>query len=290
MNRYRIAGINFDHMHMGDNLRMAFEHPQCEIVGICDDDEQRMDEAIRNFQIPRDRVFTDYRHCIEQTSPDLILLCPATAQHGLWTERIAPYGKPILMEKPFAASLSEADAMIAACEAAGTELAINWPLAWYPCHRKAKQLVDQGAIGEVREVHFYDGNRGPGWHRADKVVASAEEVAAEKPHSWFYRREAGGGSLLDYLGYGATLGTWFMNGRKPIEVTCTVDQPVGLEVDEFPFLAKGQKRPLKEGMVIALEPKLIYPGTGVVGIENTHRVTPKGLESLSHAEEQIVSV
>jgi Xaa-Pro dipeptidase len=65
---------------------------------------------------------------------------------------------------------------------------------------------------------------------------------------------------------------------------------VGLEVDEFPFLAKGQKMPLKEGMVIALEPKLIYPGIGVIGIENIHVVTPEGLEQLTHVEEQIISV
>ncbi|MCB2147402.1 MAG: Xaa-Pro peptidase family protein [Deltaproteobacteria bacterium] len=65
---------------------------------------------------------------------------------------------------------------------------------------------------------------------------------------------------------------------------------VGLELDEFPFLADGQKTELKEGMVIALEPKLIFPGKGVVGIENTHVVTPTGLEQLTHAEQRIVSV
>ena len=65
---------------------------------------------------------------------------------------------------------------------------------------------------------------------------------------------------------------------------------VGLEVDEFPFLADGQKLPLKQGMVIALEPKLIYPEIGVVGIENIHVVTQAGLEPLTHAEQQIVSV
>ena len=69
-----------------------------------------------------------------------------------------------------------------------------------------------------------------------------------------------------------------------------VGHGIGLEVDEFPFLASGQKLPLQEGMVIALEPKLIYPGIGVVGIENTHLVTRSGLESLTHAEEKIVSV
>jgi len=65
---------------------------------------------------------------------------------------------------------------------------------------------------------------------------------------------------------------------------------VGLELDEFPFLASGQKMPLETGMVIALEPKLIFPGKGVVGIENTHVVTPNGLEQLTRAEQQIVAV
>ncbi|MCC6486698.1 MAG: gfo/Idh/MocA family oxidoreductase, partial [Candidatus Hydrogenedentes bacterium] len=58
------------------------------------------------------------------------------------------------------------------------------------------------------------------------------EVATEKHTRWVYQKDRGGGSLLDYLGYGTTLGTWFMDGQKPIEVSCTVDEPVGLEVDE----------------------------------------------------------
>jgi glucose-fructose oxidoreductase len=53
-----------------------------------------------------------------------------------------------------------------------------------------------------------------------------------KHQSWFYRRQRGGGSLLDYLGYGTTLGTWYHDGKKPIEVTTVVDQTRGLEVDE----------------------------------------------------------
>lgn len=65
---------------------------------------------------------------------------------------------------------------------------------------------------------------------------------------------------------------------------------VGLEVDEFPFLAKGQKTRLKEGMTIALEPKMIFPGKGVVGIENTHVVSKDGLRQLTVAEEKIVTV
>jgi glucose-fructose oxidoreductase len=228
----KVAGINFDHMHMGDLLRMAHEHPRAEIVGVCDEQPERMRTAAANFSLPHERVFTDYRQCLERTKPDVAILCPATAKHAEYVEKVAPFGVHILIEKPMAASLAGADAMIRAMEATGKTMVINWPLAWYPAHRTAKRLIDEGLIGDVIEVHYYDGNRGPLYHLADKIAVSDEEVAGQKPHSWWYRRASGGGSLLDYLGYGVTLGTWFHNGRAPIEITTVVDEPPGLEVDE----------------------------------------------------------
>lgn len=65
---------------------------------------------------------------------------------------------------------------------------------------------------------------------------------------------------------------------------------IGLELDEFPFIAKGQSLALGTGMVIALEPKVILPGKGVVGIENTFVVTESGLESLTTIREDVVVV
>ncbi len=87
---------------------------------------------------------------------------------------------------------------------------------WFgvPSHRTTHRLIQEGRIGEVLEVHYYDGNRGPLWHTAGKLAITAEEVQREKPHSWFYKRDAGGGSLLDYLGYGVTLGSWFNGGQQ----------------------------------------------------------------------------
>ena len=115
------------------------------------------------------RVFTDHRACLEQTQPDFVILCPATAEHGDWTEKVAPYGVDMLVEKPFAASLAEADRMVAAVEATGRRLAINWPMRWYPSHVTAHRLLNEGLIGKLAEVHYYDGNRGPMYHLADKV-------------------------------------------------------------------------------------------------------------------------
>ncbi|MCA1596600.1 MAG: Gfo/Idh/MocA family oxidoreductase [Chloroflexi bacterium] len=185
MRKWKIAGINFDHMHMGDNLRMAHDHPSAEIVGISDQDPDRMAPAAETFGLPPDRCFTDFKECLEQTKPDIVLLCPATARHAEWTEKVAPHGVHILMEKPFAASLPEADAMMEAVQRTGKRLAINWPLAWYPPHVTSKRLIDEGVIGEVIEVHYYDGNRGPLRHLADKVETT-EEFAARNCN---YRRQ-----------------------------------------------------------------------------------------------------
>jgi glucose-fructose oxidoreductase len=236
MKTWKIAGINFDHFHMGDLLRMAHEHPAAEIVGICDEQPERMADAARNFNIPAERVFTDYRACLERTKADVVILCPAAAKHGEWTKRVAPFGAHLIMEKPFAASLAEADQMIAAIKTTGKQLAINWPLRWVESHATAKRLIDEGFIGDLIEYHHYGGNRGPLWHTADKVERTAEQVNREKPNSWFYKRQHGGGSLLDYAGYGSTLGTWLMNGRKPLEVCAMVDEPAGLEVDEHSII------------------------------------------------------
>jgi predicted dehydrogenase len=229
---WRIAGINFDHMHMGDLLRQVHDHPNAEIVGVCDEQPGRMRDVISKFGLSSDRVFTDYRACMEKTKPDMVILCPKTAEHADWTERVAPFGTHVFVEKPFAASIADADRMIATVAKTGKQLIINWPLRWYPSHITAKRVIDDGTIGQVLEVHYYDGNRGPLRHVADKVVVPEQIASAEKAKSWWYKREAGGGSLLDYLGYGTTLGTWFMNGKAPIDVTAMVDRPAGLEVDE----------------------------------------------------------
>lgn len=83
-------------------------------------------------------------------------------------------------------------------------------------------------------------------------------------------------------------GDYFMGvGDRRIRFT---GHGVGLELDEFPFLAKGQVLELEEGMTIALEPKVIMPGVGVAGIENTHLVAANGLQPLTHFDDAICTL
>jgi Xaa-Pro aminopeptidase len=62
---------------------------------------------------------------------------------------------------------------------------------------------------------------------------------------------------------------------------------VGLELDEFPVIGRKSSHILQESMVVAIEPKFIFPGEGMAGIENTFVVTASGLERITHFDDSI---
>ena len=84
----------------------------------------------------------------------------------------------------------------------------------------------------------------------------------------------------------AGLGEYYMG--MPGENARFVGHGVGLELDEFPILAQGFKMPLVQGNVIAIEPKFVIPGKGVIGIENTFAVTSAGGEKITNIPDEIV--
>lgn len=84
----------------------------------------------------------------------------------------------------------------------------------------------------------------------------------------------------------AGLGKNYMGA--PGENAKFVGHGVGLELDEFPVLAQGFKVPLKTGQTIAVEPKFVIPGQGVIGIENTFAVSREGGVKLTDIPDDIV--
>jgi len=65
---------------------------------------------------------------------------------------------------------------------------------------------------------------------------------------------------------------------------------IGLELNELPFIAQGQSYPLEKGMTFAVEPKIVFPGEGSVGLENTVLVTEKGYDILTPVAQSIFQV
>lgn len=78
-----------------------------------------------------------------------------------------------------------------------------------------------------------------------------------------------------FMGYGADQAKFLGHG-------------IGLEIDEWPVLAKGFHMPLEPGMVIAVEPKFTFPGQGVVGIENSYLITEHGAKALTRSKAELI--
>jgi len=102
--------------------------------------------------------------------------------------------------------------------------------------------------------------------------------------------------LAEQLGYGPSTGPSAGSGHggsylgPPGLQTRFIAHGIGLELNEFPFLAQGQSYPLEEGMTFAVEPKIVFPGEGSVGLENTVLVTGDGYEILTPLEQDIFQV
>lgn len=78
-------------------------------------------------------------------------------------------------------------------------------------------------------------------------------------------------------------------GEAPYQVSF-VGHGVGLEIDELPYIARGNPEELVAGNVIAVEPKLVFSGRGAVGVENTWLVREGGVEPLTFTSDEIIEV
>jgi len=164
---------------------------------------------------------------------------------------------------------------------AGVSGAIGQGAGWRRIGRREPVLVDyvfalDGYLADHTRIFSF----GPIDHRLQQAHQAMLEIQEDTRS--FARPGVCCGEIYERMVARAEAlgcGEHFMGvGERRIRFT---GHGIGLELDEFPFIAKGQTLPLSAGMVIALEPKAIFPGLGVVGIENTHVVTEQGLQPLT---------
>lgn len=114
---------------------------------------------------------------------------------------------------------------------------------------------------------------------AEEIIRRSEELLQPgvKPEQLYLQ-------ALD-IATAAGLSEHFMGfGRDQVKF---LGHGIGLEIDEWPVLARGFQDPLEPGMTIAVEPKFTFPGLGVVGIENTYLITENGCKALTLSPEGI---
>ncbi len=142
-------------------------------------------------------AFEDYRRLLELSEVDIVLLCLPNDLHCEAAELAASAGKHVMCEKPLCVTLAEADRMIAACAKAGVKLMYAEELCFTPKYVRAKQLVDEGALGEVYLVKQSEKHDGP--HAA-----------------WFWDvSRSGGGVTMDMGCHAIEFFRWIL-GKRPI--------------------------------------------------------------------------
>jgi Xaa-Pro dipeptidase len=125
--------------------------------------------------------------------------------------------------------------------------------------------------------------------KLDETLVQAHEVALRIQDALCQKGRPGitAEALYDLaleIANAAGLADRFMGYPDPVPF---VGHGVGLELDELPVVGRGSSTLLTEGMVIALEPKFVFPGQGVVGIENTFVVTKDGMKKLNRFQDAI---
>jgi UDP-N-acetyl-2-amino-2-deoxyglucuronate dehydrogenase len=120
--------------------------PDAELVAICREDASRADEASRQFGVPCE---TSLDALLARPNIDAICICTPSGQHAAQAIAAAQAGKHVLVEKPMALTLADADAMIAASKQAGTLLAVALQRRTDPQFRRVREAIESGALGRL---------------------------------------------------------------------------------------------------------------------------------------------
>jgi predicted dehydrogenase len=160
-------------------LRAIDGLPEIRLVATVDTDGARAEAQAAAHGAGR--WSTDVDGTLAAADVDAVLVLVPTGLHADVCARALRAGKHVLVTKPMASSLSEADAMNAAAQAAGRLLMVGQMRRFAPSYRRAKELIEAGAIG--RPLQFID------W-----LLEPPRKEPSFKP--WYASAEAAGGGLI----------------------------------------------------------------------------------------------
>ncbi len=128
---------------------------RCQIIAVCDQDLARARALAHDFRVPN--VYQSLSELLEQQRPDAIhVLTPPHVHASLAIEAMQARCH-VLVEKPMALSLEEADSMIEAAERHGVKLCVDHNQLFDPVVLEARELISKGAVGKVIAVDIYYG-------------------------------------------------------------------------------------------------------------------------------------
>jgi predicted dehydrogenase len=209
-----IVVARLTHGHVGWILGRA-EKGDVQLVGIYEPDREVVDRCAKQFGFDTRLVYTDFGKMLDEVNPQAVAAFGSIAEHLPVVEAAAPRGIHVMVEKPLAFSVEDADKMEALAKRHGIHVLTNYETTWYASGYTAFQLVHgDKAVGPIRKVLVRDGHFGP------KEVGVAPEFLC-----WLTDpAQNGGGALIDFGCYGLNLMTWLMHGAGPLTVTAVTQQ------------------------------------------------------------------
>jgi len=130
-----------------------------EIVAVCDRDRGRAEAAARRFGIPA--VYTDAEAMLAEAKLDFVDIITTVPSHRPLVELAARHRVPTICQKPFAERIEDAEAMVAACRAAGIPLMVHENFRWQSPILAVRRKLAEGAVGRpcwarISFRHAYD--------------------------------------------------------------------------------------------------------------------------------------
>ncbi|MHA1682826.1 MAG: Gfo/Idh/MocA family protein [Promethearchaeota archaeon] len=207
MKKINVGIASFAHVHAYNYIKILMDMPDVNVTGFCDLNETRA-RAIKNqYNL---ESYDSYERLAKQENIDMVLVTTENLYHKDATIAALESGKDVLVEKPIATSLEDADAMINSAKKAGRHLFQCYPCRYHPSAQKLKTMVDGGSGGNGGEIGTILGitstNHG--------CMPSHEDPATR----WFSDKKlAGGGAVMDHTTHAADLIFW-LTGWTPDRV------------------------------------------------------------------------
>ena len=210
--RLAVAGIA--HGHNGWILGRKND-AAVQLVGIYETNKELVKKMMDKYHLDPALFYDDMNKMLEEVKPEGVLGFGTTLQHLGVVEACAPKGIHVMVEKPLATTVADAEKMVALARKYGILLLTNFETSWYPTTDKSFALTrDTSFMGPIRKVVVHDGHEGP------KEIGVSKEF-----FEWLTDPvQNGGGALMDFGCYGANLMTLLMKGSMPLSVTAVTSQ------------------------------------------------------------------
>lgn len=136
------GGISHAHARGYQNLTDLFQ-----VTATCDVVESNAEE--RGQQLGAERIYTNYEKMLKEADIEAVDICLPHDLHAEVSIASSEAGKHVIVEKPIAITLAEADSMISAAKKAGAILMVALNERYDPPHERIKQMIEEGKLGQL---------------------------------------------------------------------------------------------------------------------------------------------